>query len=218
LPERQVCRSGSFVANLGTVTGLRERKKQATRLELSWAAIRLVVERGLAAVRLEDIAEEAGVSVRTVRNYFPSKADAIAYRHRERLVRIADELRARPAEESLWAAVRAAIETRFALGLSAGGTPDPIWTAGVRLMVTEPALQGAFHRADAEARAALAAAVAERTGTDPEHDLYPTLVAGAVGVAIGAAAERWLRADPPVPMEPLLAEAFDRITAGLPQP
>jgi AcrR family transcriptional regulator len=199
------------------VTGLRERKKQATRVELSWAAIRLVVERGFAAVRLEDIAEEAGVSVRTVRNYFPSKADAVADRHRERLVQIADELRARPEDEPLWPAVRAAVETRFALGLSGGGTPDPAWTAGVRLMVTEPALQGAFHRADAEARAALAAAVAERTGTDTERDLYPSLVAGAVGVAIAAASARWLRADPPVPLPPLLAEAFDLITAGLPQ-
>ncbi|GAA1869741.1 TetR family transcriptional regulator [Pseudonocardia ailaonensis] len=205
--------------------GLRERKKQQTRVALSWAAIRLVVERGLDAVRIEDIAEEAGVSLRTFRNYFPTKADAIAYRHLERSRQIADELRARPAGEPLWTAIREAVGARFALGADEGpgggpggghGLPDPEWVAGVRLMVTEPALQGAMQKAAATAAQAFAEAVAARTGTDP-GDLYPKLVAASVAAAVGVATEHWLRADPPVPMAPLLAEALDRLSSGLPE-
>ncbi len=85
-------------------------------------------------------------------------------------------------------------------------------------MVTEPALQGEFGKANAAAEAEFAAAVAERTGTDLARDLYPRLVAGAVGAAIAVATEHWLRADPPVPMDSLLRDAFRQLAAGLPVP
>src|SRR5450755_813395 len=85
--------------------GLRERKKQQTREALSWAALRLAVERGLANVLVEDIAAEAGVSPRTYNNYFSSKAEAITWRHLDRARRTADLLRARPADEPLWESI-----------------------------------------------------------------------------------------------------------------
>ena len=58
--------------------GLRERKKAETRAALSWAAIRLTVERGFENVKVEDIAAAAGVSPRTFNNYFASKGEAIS--------------------------------------------------------------------------------------------------------------------------------------------
>jgi hypothetical protein len=64
----------------------------------------------------------------------------------------------------------------------------------------------------------VAAAVAERTGTDAERDLYPTLVAAAIGAAIMAALEQWLRADPPVAVDGLVREALGQLRAGLPVP
>ncbi len=79
--------------------GLRERKKQETRIALSWAAIRLTVERGFDNVRVEDIAAEAGVSPRTFNNYFSSKGEAIVARHLDRARLIMQELRRRPASE-----------------------------------------------------------------------------------------------------------------------
>ena len=77
--------------------GLREEKKQATRTALSWAAIRLTVERGFDNVLVEEIAAAAGVSPRTFNNYFSSKAEAIAARHLDRCRKVADDLRHRPA-------------------------------------------------------------------------------------------------------------------------
>ena len=195
--------------------GLRERKKQQTREALSWAALRLAVERGLGNVLVEDIAAEAGVSPRTYNNYFSSKAEAIAWRHLDRARRIADLLRARPPGEPLWESITCAAVAQ------AGGeraSPEPEWIAGVRLMLTEPELQGEFLKAGAAAERECAAVIAERTGTHADRDMYPRLVAAAIGAAILVANEQWLRADPPVPLAPLLRDALTQIAAGLPAP
>src|SRR5436309_9644624 len=195
--------------------GLRERKKQQTREALSWAALRLAVQRGLADVLVEDIAAEAGVSPRTFNNYFSSKAEAIVWRHLNRARQTAAALRARPPDEPLWEAITHAV---LAQAGEEGKKPDPEWAAGVRLMLSAPELQGEFLKAGAAAERECAVAIGERTGTDPGRDLYPRLVAAAVGAAILAANEQWLRADPPVPLAPLLREALDLFAAGLPTP
>lgn len=57
--------------------GLRERKKRSARKALQMAALELVVERGLANVSIEEIAEAADVSPRTFFNYYSSKEDAL---------------------------------------------------------------------------------------------------------------------------------------------
>ncbi len=54
----------------------RERRKRATRRALRAATLELGLERGLADVRIEEIAERAGVSTRTFFNYFDTKEDA----------------------------------------------------------------------------------------------------------------------------------------------
>jgi AcrR family transcriptional regulator len=198
--------------------GLRERKKQETRVALSWAAIRLTVERGFDNVRVEDIAAEAGVSPRTFNNYFASKGEAIAARQLERARVISEELRNRPADEPLWEAITNAAMARFALGEEHGGSADRQWVEGVRLMVAEPALQGEFLKANAAAEAEFVTVIAERTGTDPATDLYPKLVAGAVTAAVAVCVEHWLRTEPPGSVADLLREAFTRLAAGLPLP
>ncbi len=199
----------------GTRPGLRERKKQETRIALSWAAIRLTVERGLDNVRVEDIAAEVGVSTRTFSNYFTTKAEAIAARQVDRARAMVAALRGRPADEPIWTAITTSVLDQFALGEDTGQAPDG-WVEGVRLMVGHPALQGEFLKANAAVEAEFARVVAERTGTDAGKDLYPRLVAGAVGAAMNAAIQQWMATDPPVPMGSILREAFDRLAAGLP--
>jgi AcrR family transcriptional regulator len=68
-----------MVVGAGTVARprLREQRRLATRREISRVALDLVLERGLVDVTVEDIAEAAGVSVRTFFNYFPSKKSAV---------------------------------------------------------------------------------------------------------------------------------------------
>ncbi|GHJ07303.1 TetR family transcriptional regulator [Micromonospora humidisoli] len=203
------------------MSGLRERKKAETRAALSWAAIRLTVARGFDNVLVEDIAQAVGVSPRTFNNYFSSKAEAIAFRHLDRSRQVAEELRRRPADEPLWPALIAATLTRFAPGPEVAESPPhphAEWVEGLAVMLAEPALQGEMLRAGAIAEADLAAAVAERTGTDPDRDLYPHLVAASVTAAVNAAIRHYLRADPPVPMQRLLPDALAQLAAGLPAP
>ncbi|MGW5421677.1 TetR/AcrR family transcriptional regulator [Streptomyces sp. NPDC003943] len=200
--------------------GLRERKKAETRAALSWAALRLAVERGLDNVRVEDIAEAAGVSPRTFNNYFSSKAEAIVARHLDRCLRIAEALRERPAEP-LWDALTRAVPAQFGPDAAAAAHPvadAPKWTASLRMMLAEPALQGEMLRAGAVAEAEIAAAVADRTGTDLQQDLYPHLVASAVMAATNAAMAHHLRTDPPVPADRLLNDALALLAQGLPTP
>lgn len=196
--------------------GLRERKKQATREALSWAALQLIVERGIENVLVEDIAASAGVSPRTFNNYFSSKAEAITFRHRNRMELLAATLRGRPSAEPLWAGITAAVEEQF--GVDTDNPPDSTWTQGVRAMETDPAFAGAYLRAGAIGERRIAEAVAERTGADLRTDLHPHLVAAAVGAAIRIASQAWMDADPPVPLAPLLRSALTQIAAGLPAP
>jgi AcrR family transcriptional regulator len=200
--------------------GLRERKKAETRAALSWAAFRLTVERGFDNVKVEDIAEAAGVSPRTFNNYFSSKGEAIVARHLDRCLRIAEALRERPGEP-LWDAITHAVLSQFEPDAAAAAHPvrdAAQWTMGVRMMLAEPALQGEMLRAGAIAEAEIAAAIADRTGTGLKQDLYPHLVASAVMSATNAAMAHHLRTDPPVPVKRLLADALAQITAGLPAP
>ncbi|MGV9611074.1 acyl-CoA-like ligand-binding transcription factor [Nocardia xishanensis] len=200
--------------------GLRERKKRETRLALSRAAIRLSIERGWDNVTVEAIAAEANVSVRTFRNYFANKAEAIAASHVERSMRIADELRTRPTDEPLWDSIADAVLAQFAGGERSGADSedDRRWRDALRLMLAEPALQGEVVKANAAAQNALAAAIAERTSTDATRDVYPQLVAAVIGAGTAAAVEHCLRADEPLPLARVLREVFDRIRAGLPVP
>lgn len=202
------------MVNTEAAPGLRERKKQATRDALSWAALRLSVERGFANVLVEDIAAAAGVSPRTFNNYFSSKQEAICSRMLDRTEQAAAALRARPADEPLWDALIAAVTEPY----QRSRVPDKTWVDGVRLVLGTPELWGEYRKLATGMERSLRDAVAERTGTDPERDLYPRLVAAVVTTATGVATDQWLTTDPPVPLEPLLRDALRQIAAGLPTP
>ncbi|MFD6163316.1 alpha/beta fold hydrolase [Nocardia sp. NPDC060256] len=190
------------------VLGLRERKKLATREALGFAALRLAVERGVDEVLVEDIAAAAGVSPRTFNNYFASKYEAVCSVAVDRARRIADNLRERPETEALWPAVIHAALDEF----RDAETPDPTWTTGVRLITNAPALQGEYRKAQAVMEAALAEAIAGRTGHDLGADMFPQIMAGAVAAALQVAIDRWVDADPPIPVLPVIREALRQLS------
>lgn len=190
------------------VLGLRERKKLATREALGFAALRLAVEHGLEGVLVEDIAAAAGVSPRTFNNYFASKYEAVCSVAVDRARRIADGLHDRPRSEALWPAVIHAVLAEF----RDDELPDPAWTHGIRLITTEPALQGEYLKAQAVIQEAIATAIAERTGRDLHTDMFPRIMAGAIATALQVAIDRWVDADPPIAALPVIREALRQLS------
>ena len=173
--------------------GLRERKKIATREALSTAALRLALERGPENVRVDDIAEAAGVSPRTYNNYFSSREQAIvASLAAERALRVGAALRARPEDEPLAEAVVAAVLDLYTSAEQPSGD-------ALALITSNPALRKAFVQTITEIEQPLAAAIEARIGADA--GLAPTVLAAAVSAAARVALENWVS---PAPENPLL--------------
>ncbi|GGO72376.1 TetR/AcrR family transcriptional regulator [Nonomuraea cavernae] len=166
---------------------LRARNRQATREAISHSALRLAIEQGphgLAMVRVHDIATAAGVSPRTYNNYFSSREEAICSFQADQSRRVGQALRSRPAGEPLDQAVIAAVVELYT-------DPEPD-KAGLRMIMSTPALEGEALKAFSMAEGPLAEAIAARTGADLSRDLFPAVTAAAVAGAIRVAGRRWL--------------------------
>ncbi|KIA60024.1 TetR/AcrR family transcriptional regulator [Nocardia vulneris] len=197
---------------MATRPGLRERKKEATRTALAEAAARLVVELGPGAVTTDAIAEAAGVSPRTFRNYFSSKEEAVVHSVRQRTGGLIALLRARPADEPIWDALRNAIVASM----------DEVEAtrraaAAIDLMASDPSLLPHFVSWDMQIEQMMAEAIAARTGTDARRDLYPNLLAAAAQAALKTGHRVWQQRDPggSGPVE-LVLEALDGLRSGIP--
>lgn len=163
---------------------LRERKKTATREALSTAALRLALQHGPENVRVDDIAEAAGVSPRTYNNYFSSREQAIvAAISAERALRIAAALRDRPADEPLARAVVEAVVEQYVAEAEPG-------SPAFALLTSAPSLRAEFLGTVAAMEESLATAIAERSGAD---ELRASVLAAAVSAAARVAAGSWLR-------------------------
>jgi AcrR family transcriptional regulator len=195
--------------------GRRERKKLATRHALSSAALQLAVERGLENVTIEDITDRADVSLRTFRNYFATKYEAICAFAADRAWRIGASLLERPAGEPLWDAIVNAVLQHYQEGAQA---LDPELMSAIKLVVSSPEIRGEYLKIDAEMQEALAAAIAERTGADPGADMGPQILAGAVTAATRVAMGRWFRADPPEPLVPIIELALRQLAGACSEP
>ncbi|NUT33730.1 MAG: TetR family transcriptional regulator [Hamadaea sp.] len=167
-------------------TDLRERKKQATREALRTAALRLALERGPENVRVDDIAEAAGVSPRTYNNYFSSRDQAIvAAVTAERESRVAAAVAARPADVGLAEAVIDAVVEQYT-------DPGDDARDALLLITGTPALRARYIDTVTMIEDQLAAAISRRCpGMDP---LTAQTLSASVGAAAKVALRQWLQA------------------------
>ncbi len=195
-------------------TGLRERKKLATRMALHEAALRLVAERGLDAVSVDDIAEAADVSPRTFFNYFPTKVDAVLGLEPDSAAQQASGFLARPAAETPLQALRAVAHAQA----EEMATDTELWPLRLTVIDTHPALLARLAAVFGEGERVLADAIATRTGARVGVDAYPTLLAAVAGVAMRTSLHRWVTTDFTASLPHLVDEAWDVLAAGLPAP
>lgn len=204
----------SSLVRVDTRLGLRERKKLGTRWALSDAALELAVERGLDNVTREDIANRAGVSLRTFNNYFAGKYEAVAFRQIDRMRQSLAIFRERPADEPLWSSITEA----FLAPLEAEGAtdmkPTPDELIALRDLLSARDMRAALTK---DLFADWVDAIAQRTGTDPVRDMYPRLVAAVMRAVGETAMETYANADPPVAYTELLRRGLADVAAGLPE-
>ena len=91
-------------------TPLREQTRSVVRSLLARTAIELFATKGYDTTTVEDVAAAAGVSRRTLFNYFPSKEDLALCGLSEQGEAIAARLAERPSKEDIWTSLRAAFQ------------------------------------------------------------------------------------------------------------
>jgi AcrR family transcriptional regulator len=177
------------------------------------AALRLVDERGLEKVTVEEISEAADVSTRTFFNYFAGKDDAVIGDPLTDPDELWAELLAQPAEMPMLDALVRAIEPSVRQ-IQAERTQ---WILRLRVIERNPALLPALLARGANAEVVYIAAIAERAGLPPDHP-YPIVAASVTGAAFRAAMIRWARADGVRPLFDYVQEAIGIVADGLVAP
>ncbi|MEU8279085.1 TetR/AcrR family transcriptional regulator [Microbispora bryophytorum] len=199
--------------------GLRERKKRQTRSLISDVASGLFMQRGFDNVTVAEVAEAAGVSTKTVFNYFPRKEDLFLDRYPEAVELVTQAVRERAEGESPLAALR-----RLFLGMLREGHPlggiAPGYEVFWQVILDSPALRARTRELVEEFEGVLAGLFAEAAGTDPVGPADPAAPAAPAGRA-----DRAGPADPAPRLAAALVVAayravyvtsIDRIRAGDP--
>ena len=141
--------------------GLRESKKLQTRQTIAATGMRLFVTRGFDHVTVGEIAREAGVSEKTVFNYFPTKEDIFFDEVPERLEALRDAVRTRQPGQSL-------VGTMHRLhAKQCGRLASPGFAQFSRTIAESPALQAKETEVMAQFTDHLAATIRE------ELDIHP---------------------------------------------
>ncbi len=185
-------------------TGLRERKKQATREALARAGLELFCRQGYDETTLAEIADAAGVSTRTIFAYFPSKEDILFATldvMRDALVRaLAD----RPAGTDALAALRDFI-------VSSAHEKTELDRSLGRVIAADQTLASHKRARIAELQEVLASAIADDLGVGPD-DLRPHVAAASLTAAFEVL-ERQERGFSSAPTSEEIAAAIDPIVS-----
>ena len=185
------------------------RRRSTTRDHITDVALELFATRGFDDVSVDDVAQAAGISRRTLFRYFSSK-NAIPWADFDAsLTDLRNLLNAVPYDMPLDAALRSALLEFNSFDAS----ETPRHRRRMQVILQTDALQAYSMTMYAGWRGVIAAFVARRLDTKPT-DLVPQTVAWTVlGVAL-TAYEQWL-ADETVSLPDALGEAFDVVREGL---
>jgi AcrR family transcriptional regulator len=191
--------------------GLRERKKNETRVAIQQAVLFMALGRGLDAVTADEIAAAANVSVRTFHNYFGSKEEALVAAWVSEFEVYVDALRDRPADEPILDALEHVFGELASRIVEHPGKAenhaDLLWTSIAMARYRSVLLD--------EAIRIVTDIVAARTGTDAATDVYPHLVTAAAISAMVTAYQFTRASGAAEDRSRLLHEAFELLRSGL---
>ncbi|MFI0449489.1 TetR family transcriptional regulator [Actinomadura sp. 6N118] len=160
----------------GTLDGLRERKKQRTRLALIDAALDLFLAKGYEATTIDEIVAAVDVSQRTFFRYFATKEDVVMDTMVQYDQIMVEAVAARPPGEKPLAALFASLRVVLQNIAESGPDESARFRKIHQVVETTPALVHAHMARHKETEKVLAGVVARRLGVDPETDLRPRLI------------------------------------------
>ncbi|WP_306329910.1 TetR/AcrR family transcriptional regulator [Streptomyces venezuelae] len=178
-----------------TVPGLRERKKQRTRDELTRVALQLFTAQGYERTTVDEIVDAVEVSQRTFFRYFSSKEEvAFAVQHmvEERFV---EALRLRPADEGPFDAMRNAVLCAWdTIGDAITEVvPVELYLRSFQMIESTPALLAVHLRRSTEMEEIIAGIIARREGLDVDADPRPRIAVAAFSGVMRVTGQLWGR-------------------------
>ncbi|MET9342850.1 TetR family transcriptional regulator [Nonomuraea sp. NPDC003804] len=156
--------------------GLRERKKEKTRLAIIDAAVDLFLEQGYEATTVEQIAGAVEISARTFFRYFTSKEHVVLWFHDHSEGIVSEALACRPGDEPPFVSLLQALRVMLHEFTGATSEDTARFLKMRQLMQANPALAGKSVARGVETERRLAVEIARRQGRDAETDQLPHLV------------------------------------------
>lgn len=181
----------------GSATGLRERKKQRTRAALLRTALELFTTQGYEETTVDEIVDAVEVSQRTFFRYFASKEEvafALQYTVEEHFVAA---LRARPAEEGPFDALRNAVLAAWdTIGEAITElVPVEVYLRMFQVIESTPALLAVHLRRSFEMEEMIARLIADREGLDVDADPRPRVAVAAFSGVMRVTGQLWVRGE-----------------------
>jgi len=169
-----------------------DRRRDQRLSEYEWVALDLFATRGFRAVTIDEIADAAGVSARTMFRYFPTKEDFLLAQPRRNNADFARRIRELPASDEPAIAVIDLLRTMYSQLPPDLDTLD-LWR---RAAVEAPDVSArARGERVQELMDAIADYCARSFGVDPELDARPKLIGGSVAGLELALIEMYGRSD-----------------------
>jgi AcrR family transcriptional regulator len=172
------------------LTPIREQTRAVVRSLLARTAFELFAAKGYDETTVEEVAAAAGVSRRTLFNYFRTKEDLALSGLDEQGEMIAARLAEQPSGEDPWAPLRAAFQVLEEIET----TPERRLEVS-KLLFGNESLRAGHAEKQARWRDLLAPLIEPRLPESEHRDLEARAIAAAAIACLQAAHEEWVRLD-----------------------
>lgn len=190
------------------------RRAAQTRAEIVDAALGLFASQGFDATSMEQVAEAACVSRRTVYRYFRTKDDLVFESPRKWLEVLNQTLDTRSSDEPTRDALRRGLRD---VANSIESDRDTV-LAGFSILVSSPSLMARHGRSDAEWTARYLELIAPDVADLPDGALLATITAMALVAATNALIAVWASGQPDSDLSTMTDTMLDQIDSLWPTP
>ncbi|MFI5897045.1 TetR family transcriptional regulator [Actinoplanes sp. NPDC051513] len=167
---------------------LREQTRSVVRSLLARTAVELFAEKGFDDTTVEEVAAAAGVSRRTLFNYFRNKEDLALSGLDEQGELIAARFAQRPADEGAWASLRAAFQVLDEIQMTAQRRLEL-----VTFLFSNDSLRAGHAEKQARWQDLLAPLIEPRLPDSDRRTLQARAIAAAAITCLQTANEEWVR-------------------------